>query len=84
MDPVPSITIHIDAETKNVTIALSPQPLSPAQYGVVLASIISHLARLFAESNPGHSEDEMIADIQKGIRAGLDQRDDIVLAQKPH
>lgn len=80
----PSIVIFIDPETKNVKINFRPQTLSPAQYGVVVASVVAHMARLFMESNPEHDEDDIVAEIQKGIDAGLSQREDMLLAQKPH
>ncbi len=82
--PTPSIAIFIDPTTKDVTVQFMPQPLSPAQYGVVIASLVSHLARMFKESNPEHSEDDILEAIRAGIDAGLSQRDDMVISPHTH
>lgn len=84
MDKDPSIAIWIDAETQEVTVKFKSQPLSPAEYGLVIASMVVHIARLFAETNPQAGENMIILELQKGIAVGLAQRQDIVLPHKPH
>ena len=83
-DIKPSIAIWLDPATKFAKIDFTPQTLAPAEYGIVMATLIVHIARLFVESNPGTSESQLIAEIQKGILAGLSQRNDIVLPSKAH
>lgn len=80
----PSIAIWIDPETQQVKTDFRSQHLSPAEYGVVIASLLVHIARLFVETNPQVSEDQILAEIQKGVAAGLTHRDDIVLPAKAH
>ena len=84
MDNKPSITIWIDTETQQVKTDFRSQHLTPAEYGIVLASLLVHIARLFAESNPQASEDDLLKEIQKGIAVGLSQRADMILPAKSH
>lgn len=72
--PEPSIVIWIDPATQNVKIDFRPQTLQPAEYGVVLSSLVSHVAKLFMDSNPAYSEEEIVAQIRRGLDAGLQQR----------
>jgi hypothetical protein len=80
----PSITIWIDPATTNVSVQFNPQQLTPAEYGVVIATLLVHIARLFRESNPAHTEDQLLVEIYKGIDAGLAHRKDFVLPSKAH
>lgn len=80
----PSIAIWIDESTQQVKVDFRPQKLSPAEYGVVLSSLFLHIARLFVETNPQATEDQILAELQKGIDAGLMHRIDTVLPAKAH
>ncbi len=78
----PSIAIWIDPTTQAVKIDFSPQKLQPAEYGIVIASVIAHLASLFAQDNPQAGEHRIISEILLGVEAGLTQREDFVLPQR--
>ena len=80
--PTPSIAVWIDPTTQAVKIDFSPQKLQPAEYGIVIASVIVHLADLFAQDNPGATSKRVIAEILRGVEAGITQRDDMVLPQQ--
>lgn len=69
-----SFQIRIDEETKDVSIEFTPQHLSPAEYGVVLAVLIAHLVRCFGESNPGTPAEAILTDLLDGIKAGLEHQ----------
>ncbi len=75
----PSIAVWIDPATQAVKIDFIPQMLQPAEYGIVIASVVSHLASLFAQDNPQATEQIVISEILRGLQAGLSQREDIVL-----
>lgn len=77
----PSIVIWIDPVTQAVKIDFIPQRLQPAEYGIVIASLVSHLAMLFAQDNPQSTEKRVIAEILRGLEAGITQRKDMVLPQ---
>jgi hypothetical protein len=77
----PSISIWIDPATKAVKIDFQPQMLQPAEYGIVMSSLVVHLATLFAQDNPGTDLNRLIAEILRGLEAGITQRDDFVLPQ---
>lgn len=77
----PGISVWIDPATKAVKIDFVPQLLQPAEYGIVLASLVVHLASLFAQDNPQATEEQVVAEILRGIQAGLTQREDMVLPQ---
>ncbi len=77
----PSIAIWIDPATQVVKIDFSPQRLQPAEYGIVLSSLIFHLAEQFAQDNPSVKVEVLIAEILRGLEAGISQRQDFVLPQ---
>lgn len=81
MDNKPSIAVWIDPTTQAVKIDFLPQRLQPAEYGIVIASLVVHLARLFAQDNPQATEEQVVAEILRGVQAGLTQREDMVLPQ---
>lgn len=83
-EPVPSIAIWIDPTTQQVKVDFRSQTLAPAEYGIVISSLLLHIARLFSESNPQSSVDEILAELQKGVAAGLMHRTDMVLPAKAH
>lgn len=68
----------IDPATQEVKNDFLPQTLKPAEYGVVLACTIVHIARCFVQDALRMGmvihEDEVIAEIQRGIEAGIAQR----------
>ena len=70
----PSIAVWIDPSTQEVKNDFMPQLLKPSEYGVVLALTITHIARQFVQSNPGVPEEDVIAEIRRGIEAGIAQR----------
>lgn len=70
-----SISVFIDPTTKNVGYEFMPQELHPQQYGAVIGGLIVHIARCFVASNPGATEDELLAAIRAGIDAAIEQRD---------
>lgn len=78
----PSISIWIDPSTQAVKVDFTPQMLQPAEYGVVLSAFVVHLAREFSRDNPNATEDVILAEILRGLKAGLDQRADMVLPQQ--
>lgn len=80
----PSIAIWIDTDTQQVKCDFLAQHLSPAEYGVVLATLIVHISRQFCQSNPQSTEEVILSDVLKGIKVGLEQRNDIVLPAKAH
>jgi len=80
----PSIAVWIDPETQTFKCDFNPQELSPAQYGVVLASIILHVSKLFNEHNPHISPTDITSQILAGIRAGLEQIKDVEIPAKAH
>lgn len=71
----PSIAVWIDPATQEVKNDFRPQELKPAEYGIVLGCTIVHIARCFVQANSGIPEDEVIAEIQRGIDAGIAQRE---------
>jgi hypothetical protein len=73
-----SIAVRIDDADTGVHIEFSPQKLLPAEYGVVLASLVLHIASCFKESNPGAPLEAIVSDILSGIQSGLVQ-----LPQRP-
>lgn len=79
-----SITIWVDPDTQVVKVDFTPQNLQPAEYGIVISSLVSHIAKLFVDSNPGVSESDVIEQIMKGLEAGLAQREDIPIPAKAH
>ena len=80
----PSITIWIDPITQQFKVEFNPQPLAPAQYGIVIASLLIYIARLFVANNSGASETDVIAQIRKGMTLAFEQIDDMVLPAKAH
>lgn len=74
MTPKPSIAVWIDPATQEVKTDFMPQTLHPGEYGVVLSMVLVHIARMFVQTNPGATEGELIAEIQRGMEAGLQQR----------
>ncbi len=74
MKGTPSIAVWIDPLTQEVKNDFMPQTLKPAEYGVVLSLTITHIARAFVQSNPGISEEDVIAEIRRGIETGIAQR----------
>lgn len=80
----PSIVIWIEPATQQVDVEFRAQKLSPAEYGIIIATLVTHIAREFRNSNPRVSEEQLIVEIMKGLQAGLNQRDDLVLPTKPH
>ena len=70
----PSLAIWIDPSTQEVKTDFMPQTLHPAEYGVVLSVAIVHIARLFCQSNAGVIEDEVVAEILRGLHEGIKQR----------
>lgn len=80
----PSISIWIDPITQAVKVDFTPQMLQPAEYGIVISTLLVHIARQFQESNPGVDENVIIDQINKGLLAGIEQRDDMVLPSKSH
>lgn len=75
----PSIAIWIDHATQQVKIDFRPQMLQPAEYGVVLSSLVTHLAAQFAQDNPQASQEEIVVEILRGLKAGIEQRKDMVI-----
>jgi len=80
----PSIALWIDPQTQQVRTEFTPQQLTPAQYGVVISSLMLHIARLFLESNKDATEGDVLDAIAKGINAGLEHRDDMVVPSSLH
>ena len=74
MQGKPSIAVWIDPSTQEVKNDFMPQTLKPSEYGIVLALTVVHIARAFVESNPGGTEEDGIAEIRRGIEAGITQR----------
>lgn len=70
----PSLAIWIDPRTQEVKTDFMPQTLHPAEYGVVLSVAIVHIARLFCQSNPGVTEDEVVSELMRGLQEGIKQR----------
>ena len=68
-----SLAIRIDDDSQNVQVEFVPQQLMPDQYGVVLASVILHIAQCFHESNPTYPVDAIVGQILDGVQAGLAQ-----------
>lgn len=83
-DPKPSITIWIDPETQQVKTDFRSQHLAPAEYGIVISTLLVHIARLFVESNAHSTEDQVLGELTRGIAIGLEQRKDFILPQKSH
>jgi len=82
--PDPSLTVWIDTDTQEVSFQFLPQMLTPGQYGVVISSLIIHIAREFCASNATVSEPSVIEEMQRGIAAGLMSRNDTMLPAKTH
>lgn len=78
----PSIALWIDTSTQSAKVDFTPQLLQPAEYGIVLASLVVHIAREFARDNPTHSVEEIVAEILRGVQAGLAARNDTALPDK--
>ncbi len=74
MNGRPSIVVWIDPSTQEVKNDFMPQTLKPGEYGVVLAFTITHIARVFVQSNPSATEADVIAEIRRGIEIGIAQR----------
>lgn len=70
----PSIAVWIDAATQEAKTDFELQALQPAEYGVVISLVITHIARTFGLCNPQVSEEELIGAVLTGIQAGLAQR----------
>lgn len=70
----PSIAIWIDPDTQEVKTDFMPQTLHPAEYGVAISMAIVHVARLFTQSNPGVIEEDVLAELRRGLDAGIAQR----------
>lgn len=70
----PSLAIWIDPATQQVKVDFMPQTLHPAEYGVALSVVVVHIARLFCQSNQGALEDEVLAEILRGLDIGIKQR----------
>lgn len=66
-----SIQVRIEEETQEVSIEFTPQHLQPQQYGVVVSSIILHLANCFAETNPAADRAFIVGAILDGVKIGL-------------
>lgn len=80
----PSIVIWIAEDTQLVKVDFRPQHLQPAEYGIVISSLLVHIARLFVESNAHSTEDKVLGELTRGIAIGLAQRKDLVLPSKAH
>lgn len=80
----PSLTVWIDPKTQVFKVDFNPQELAPAEYGLMLASIVMHLAKMFVAANPRTSEEELVKEIQRGISIGLQQMRDVELPSRAH
>ncbi len=80
----PSISIWIDPADQTYKVEFNPQELSPAQYGVVIASIMIHIAKMFGDSNLHVPQETILRQMRKGLDAGLEQLQDVVLPSKAH
>lgn len=75
----PSISLWIDTATQTAKVDFTPQRLQPAEYGIVLSSLFVHIAKEFARDNPGFSEQQIIAELLRGVQAGLSNIQDTAL-----
>lgn len=80
----PSFTVWIDPKTQVYKVDFNPQTLSPAEYGVVMASLILHISKMFHETNPNIPQEMCVAQMLNGVKAGLEQMQDVALPAKPH
>lgn len=80
----PSFTVWIDPKTQVYKVDFNPQEVTPAEYGVVFASLIIHIAKLFNENNAEFPVESIVSQITKGLSAGLEQLRDVPLPTKAH
>lgn len=69
----PNISIWIAPATQEVKTDFMPQALKPAEYGVVFAVAITHIARAFLVGHPEVQEQEVIDELLRGIATALPQ-----------
>jgi hypothetical protein len=80
----PGLSVTINEETQDVTIAFTPQRLQPQEYGVVLASVILHIANSFLESNPQSNQGAILEAMLDGIKFGLENSPGIMAPTSHH